>query len=111
MANKKSEYAHFSDVHDKMVQVTTGLITREQFTNWFNENITVKSYLPLASKYAIVNVFAETFKNKAFNQGDNKKIDLDYIYLEYDLSMMFDLQFYYTNIVTSQKKSAVLRQF
>jgi len=99
MAVKTNDYVHFTDLHDKMVQVTTGLITKTGFKEWLNATIDVKPYLSIVSKYAIINVFASTFKNKAFNQGDNKKIDLDLVYLEYDISMVFDLMFYYTNII------------
>ena len=91
---------NFNDLHDKMFQVTSGLISKESFFEWLDENIDIDVYIPVATKYAIASVFSkEIFSDMS---GTDIAEDIDYIFLKYETERLFNSLFSYIKIKVSK---------
>lgn len=91
---------NFNDLHDKMFQVTSGLISKESFFEWLDENIDIDVYIPVATKYAIASVFSkEIFSGMS---GMDIAEDIDYIFLKYETERLFNSLFSYIKIKVSK---------
>lgn len=91
---------NFNDLHDKMFQVTSGLVSRESFFEWLDENIDIDVYIPVATKYAIASVFCkEIFSGM---NGMDIAEDIDYIFLKYETERLFNSLFSYIKIKVSK---------
>nr|DAT69641.1 MAG TPA: hypothetical protein [Caudoviricetes sp.]DAT69713.1 MAG TPA: hypothetical protein [Caudoviricetes sp.] len=90
----------FNDLHDVMAQRNNGLISKEKFSLWLDENLKLIRYIPLAKKYAIIGIFSNRIKN---GMGEEGEYNTDAVLLYYDLNQLFDLLFAYTNVPISTK--------
>lgn len=88
----------FNDLKDKMTQVSLSLITIEDFYGWLDENISVKKYIPIVNKYAIVRMFSNNFVEDLNNEIIKEEVSMDYIYLTYDINLMFSILFEYIDV-------------
>lgn len=91
---------NFTDLHDKMYQVVSGLLPRDEFFKWLNANIEVKQYLPIVNKYGVIRRFSEKFQedmDEYMNRED--KPGLDFLYLMYDINLMFNVMFQYIEMI------------
>lgn len=95
----------FTDLHDKLVQCNTGLISKEQLTSWLDENVKVKKYISLSTKYAIISVFVNNINTIV--DDINIEEDLDYLYMTYDINLMFGLLFQYIDIPVISKYRSI----
>jgi hypothetical protein len=95
----------FNDLHDKMAQRVNGLISKEDFYMWLNENMETQPYLSIVKKYAVSQAFSENL-TKSLDK-DIDEIGLDFFYLTYDLNQMFALLFAYTDIVVTSKHRTI----
>lgn len=93
----------FTDLKDKMVQVTTALITNKQFIDWLDENMEVKKYLPITAKYASISLFASTFDDVIAKYEEIHHESGVVNYMTYDINVMFDFLFQYTNCTVIPK--------
>ena len=96
----------FTDLHDKMAQCVNGLISKEDFYSWLDENIKVKSYLSIATKYAIISMFSDRL-NQDISYYLEKKEATGYIYMMYDINIMFELLFKYIEIIVLSKNRTI----
>lgn len=90
----------FNDLHDIMVQRNNGLISKEKLYLWLDENVQIKTYIPLVNKYAIIKLFSENIKS---GMGEEGEYNTDAILLYYDINQLFSLLFAYTDIVVTTK--------
>lgn len=91
---------NFTDLHDKMFQVTSGLLTRDAFFKWLNENIEVTKYLPIVNKYGVIRRFSDKFQEDMEEyMGREDKPGLDFLYLMYDINIMFNVMFKYIDVI------------
>lgn len=96
----------FTDLHDKMAQCVNGLISKESFYSWLDENIKVKSYLSIATKYAIISMFSDRL-NQDISDYLEKKEATGYIYMMYDINIMFELLFKYIEVIVLSKNRTI----
>lgn len=96
----------FTDLHDKLIQYTTHLITKKELLSWLGENVPVRKYISISEKYAIISMFIKEFNNAVKNVIiDNEKAP--FVYLTYDINCMFNLLFRYTDIIVLSKNQTV----
>lgn len=96
----------FTDLHDKMAQCVNGLVSKDDFYSWLDENIKVKQYLSIANKYAIISMFSDKV-NQEINDYLDKNNATGYIYMTYDINMMFELLFKYIDMVVLSKNRTI----
>lgn len=95
---------NFNDLHDKMFQSKSGLISKEDFFEWVGKNIEINTYIPITKKYALIRIFSDKFSDMVNNDLENE--DNDYIFLIYDINQVFVLLFAYTDmIILSQNRT------
>ena len=91
---------NFTDLHDKLAQIVNGLISKEDLYQWLDENIEVKSYIPITQKYAMINIFSDRFNTNVYNDSG----ELDELFnLMYDIESLFSFLFGYTDIFVRPK--------
>ena len=95
----------FNDLHDKLLQRVDNLISRDELYDWLDNNLEVKNYLPLTTKYAEIRIFSDKFKDDVDSNIDDK--DVDFIYFVYDLNQLFVFLFAYTDIVVLSKNRTI----
>ncbi len=98
---------NFNDLHDKVAQYNTGLIEKEEIEKWLSENIKFETYIPIAKKYSLIHKINEQFSKEMSSIIEEKKDDIEIIYLIYDLTILFDIIFRYTNVVVEKDKRTV----
>lgn len=98
---------NFNDLHDKVAQYNTGLIEKEEIEKWLSENIKFETYIPIAKKYSLIHKINEQFSKEVSSIIEEKKDDIEIIYLIYDLTILFDIIFRYTNVVVEKDKRTV----
>lgn len=78
----------YSELHDKMNQITSNLITKDEFQTWLKANLPVKSCLSLIQQYAVIEAVKSQYDDfiKQSAATDNKD---DYGTTYY--SMMYDV--------------------
>mgnify|MGYP006956013679 CR=1 FL=1 len=91
---------NFNDLHDIMAQRNNGLISKEKLYLWLDENVQIKTYIPLVNKYAIIKLFSENIKS---GMGEEGEYNTDAILLYYDINQLFSLLFAYTDVVVTTK--------
>lgn len=95
----------FNDLHDKLLQRVDNLISRDELYDWLDNNLEVKNYLPLTTKYAEIRIFSDKFKDDVDSNIDDK--DVDFIYFVYDLNQLFVFLFAYTDIIVLSKNRTI----
>lgn len=95
----------FNDLHDKLLQRVDNLISRDELYDWLDNNLEVKNYLPLTTKFAEIRIFSDKFKDDVDSNIDDK--DVDFIYFVYDLNQLFVFLFAYTDIVVLSKNRTI----
>ena len=95
----------FNDLHNKLLQRVDNLISRDELYDWLDNNLEVKNYLPLTTKYAEIRIFSDKFKDDVDSNIDDK--DVDFIYFVYDLNQLFVFLFAYTDIVVLSKNRTI----
>lgn len=90
----------FNDLHDIMAQRNNGLISKEKLYLWLDENVQIKTYIPLVNKYAIIKLFSENIKS---GMGEEGEYNTDAILLYYDINQLFSLLFAYTDVIVTTK--------
>lgn len=95
----------FNDLHDKLLQRVDNLISRNELYDWLDNNLEVKNYLPLTTKYAEIRIFSDKFKDDVDSNIDDK--DVDFIYFVYDLNQLFVFLFAYTDIIVLSKNRTI----
>lgn len=76
---------NFTDLHDKLVQYDTGLIKQREFDGWLEDNITVKKYFSIVTKYALIEMLKDNLDSMELKDSD----DIYYIYMTFDMQSMF----------------------
>lgn len=94
---------NFTDLHDKMVQRKTKLITKKDFEAWLKENVEVKPYLSIATKYAVISIFSDNMNKQIKDFYESEYQNFEYIYLTYDINLIFDLLFKYLDMIVLSK--------
>lgn len=95
---------NFTDLHDKLVQYDTGLIKQREFEGWLEDNITVKKYFSIITKYALI----EMLKANLDDVGIKDTEDLSYVYMNFDIQSMFTFLFRYISMdVPFEKRTSV----
>jgi len=74
----------FNDVLDKINAYENNLMTQDELFKWFDDNVEVKCYIPVTTKYTYIRVIADLFKKEA---EENRKGGLDefFDFMEYDI--------------------------
>lgn len=92
-------------VIDKLNQFKNKLVTKETLDNWLYENINIVNYIPVGSKYAHIHKVNETFTEE-ITEILNNKLDIELVFMRYDLHVLFDILLKYTDIeVAKEDKS------
>lgn len=92
---------NFNDLHDKMYQKTSNLISADDFQEWLDNNIDINKYISISKKYAIASVFSDRI---FFNMTDLDIFnDIDNIFLQYEIEKIFIILSSYTNINIEDK--------
>lgn len=97
----------FTDLHDKLRQKLNGLIGKQDLINWLDANVTVKGYIPIATKSAIIQILGETLNEEIKKMGSVQNLDIGYLNMLYDMSVVYDIVFRYTDIVPLHKQRSV----
>lgn len=92
----------FNDLHDKLVQRVNGLLSSEDLCDWLDNNIEIKSYIPINKKYALISIFSDRFHD-ILNSNHVEESTDEFLYLMYDIETMFTFLFAYTDIIPLQK--------
>lgn len=90
----------FEDILKILKQKYFNEINDKDFNNYLKNNIIISNYIPISTKYTYI----ELLKEKLFDESkafDSKKdlYDLEYICMEYEIDLVFDILFKYTNII------------
>lgn len=85
---------NFTDLHDKLVQFDTGLIKQREFDGWLEDNITVKKYFSIVTKYALIEMLKDNLDSLQLNDSE----DIYYIYMTFDIQSMFTFLSRYISI-------------
>lgn len=85
---------NFTDLHDKLVQFDTGLIKQREFDGWLEDNITVKKYFSIVTKYALIEMLKDSLDSLQLNDSE----DIYYIYMTFDIQSMFTFLSRYISI-------------
>lgn len=93
----------FTDLHDKMTQLSTSLITKEKFLAWCEENVEIKKYIPIAKKYIIAELFSKKVQEYIENSSGLDNLDAQLLYIQYDIGLLFDVLFCYADISVDVK--------
>lgn len=90
---------------DKLNQYKSKLVTKETLDSWLYENINITKYIPVGSKYAHIHKVNETFTEE-ITEILNNKLDIELVFMRYDLHVLFDILLKYTDIeVAKEDKS------
>ncbi len=90
---------------DKLNQFKSKLIDKETLDNWMFENINITKYIPVGNKYAHIHKVNETFTEE-ITEILNNKLDIELVFMRYDLHVLFDILLKYTDIeVAKEDKS------
>ena len=92
---------NFNDLHDKMYQRKTNLISKQDFYEWLDSNIEIKKYIPVTKKYAIASISSRKVFSKM--EGLDISTDLDFIFLQYELEKLFTVITSYTGLKIDSK--------
>lgn len=85
---------NFTDLHDKLVQFDTGLIKQREFDGWLEDNITVKKYFSIVTKYALIEMLKDNIDSLQLKDSE----DIYYIYMTFDIQSMFTFLSRYISI-------------
>ena len=89
----------FNILKNKMEDVINKIISKNDFYDWLNENLEVSEYISLSKKYDYMKAFSIAFQYDILDDALNKEdIDVEYIYINYDMYELFRLLLKYTNI-------------
>lgn len=87
----------FKDLINKLDDYNNSIIDIGEFNKWLEENIEVRFYIGLTEKTVITDLTKEKFNaNMSFEDENTFR---DKCYTEYEMCVLFDLLFSYTNIV------------
>lgn len=90
---------------DKLNQYKSKLVTKETLDSWLYGNINITKYIPVGSKYAHIHKVNETFTEE-ITEILNNKLDIELVFIRYDLHVLFDILLKYTDIeVAKEDKS------
>lgn len=93
----------FSDLHDKMLQVVTGMLSKEKFYSWLNESVEIKEYIPITFKYAIISSISQKLRDDLNKIVNEDLSGMDLLYITYDLNIFFDILFSYLDMIVLKK--------
>ena len=85
---------NFTDLHDKLGQFDTGLIKQREFDGWLEDNITVKKYFSIVTKYALIEMLKDNLDSLQLKDSE----DIYYIYMTFDIQSMFTFLSRYISI-------------
>lgn len=95
---------NFTDLHDKLVQFDTGLIKQREFDGWLEDNITVKKYFSIITKYALIEMLKDNLDGIELKDSE----DIYYIYMTFDIQSMFTFLSRYISIdIPFDKRTSV----
>lgn len=95
---------NFTDLHDKLVQFDTGLIKQREFDGWLEDNITVKKYFSIVTKYALIEMLKDNLDGIELKDSE----DIYYIYMTFDIQSMFTFLSRYISIdIPFDKRTSV----
>jgi hypothetical protein len=95
----------FADLNDKMIQTSTGLLSKTDLYRWLDENIEVKNYIPISKKYSILQMFLIDFTYdflSDFFSGNNSG-GVEFLYMNYELYSTFTLLMAYIDVELKDK--------
>lgn len=100
----EKKIVNFTDVHDKLVQKNNHMITASEFNAWVKENLIIEKYMPISKKFAIISILRNKLQTTCLTFDNGKgSFEEDYVNMEYEERLIFDILFSYTNIVTLDK--------
>lgn len=85
------------DILIQLNKLNDNKISKEELYIYLLNNIEIKSYISLVHKYAIIRRVNEKLQDRIIDINEND-YDLDMLYFDYDLYLLFELLFSYTNI-------------
>lgn len=88
----------FSVVINNIVKRNSKEITAVDFKNWTNNNIEVRKYIPITEKAVILDKFKDNFLAIGLLTYNNEDYNANYLYMEYNMRLVFDILLRYTNI-------------
>lgn len=89
-------------VIDKLNQFRNKLIDKEALDSWLYENINISNYISVGNKYAHIHKVNETFTEEVAEVLNNKS-DIELIFMQYDMHVLFDILLHYTDIVVTKE--------
>lgn len=103
----------YNDIHDKMNQVTLGLITKEELHQWFEDNVQVTTYLSIIQKYALIEAVKLKFDATVIANVDTGETDdygATYYAMNYDVQSTLIVLGYYTKAF-AQDKDLTMKEY
>lgn len=90
----------FSELKDNMLKYSNGSVSYNDFNSWIFQNIKIKKYINIIEKYAIIKMFLLRFNDIYMNKllSNELDIDLDFVYMQYEIMSTFNILFSYTNV-------------
>ena len=94
----------FNELHDKLVQFDTGLIKQDEMQKWCDDNITIKRYFSIITKYALIEMLKDNLDNLEIKDSE----DMYYVYMTFDIQAFFTFLFRYISVdVPFDKRTTV----
>lgn len=69
----------------------------DELSAYINDNLIVQTYLPIGKKYAMLDIFADSFSYTISDLMEDDASSLSDLLMEYEMKKMFDILFRYTN--------------
>ena len=89
-------------VIDKLKEYKNKLVTKESLDNWLFENINITNYISVGNKYAYIHKVNEAFSEE-IAEILNNKLDVELVFMRYDMHVLFDILLKYTDIVVAKE--------
>lgn len=90
-------YIKFKDLLSKIDSLLDGKINEDEFVTWFRSNLEIRKYIGLEEKLSLVDFYVEKFNaDLSYEKEDTVRKES---YKLYEISLVFDLLFKYTNIM------------
>jgi len=87
----------FSELHDKLAQRQSNLITDQDVIKWLSSSIKMKKYVPVIRKYAVIGVIQNTYKT-LLDENNKGDFDIAYLNMSYDIVRTIRLLLEYTDV-------------
>lgn len=87
----------FSELHDKLAQRQSNLITDQDVVKWLSSSVKMKKYIPIIRKYAIISLIQDSYKS-LLDENNDGDFDIAYLNMSYEVVRTMRLLLEYTDV-------------